>query len=57
MEKRKYGPVGKLGQSIKKFFSKEEAKKRKRKIKSNLDREKVSGFKSGFFERGKNEQT
>ena len=54
---KRYGSIGKLGQSIKNFFSKEEAKKKKRKVKVDLDREKVSGFKAGFFGRNKDEQT
>lgn len=45
--------IGKLGESIKNFFGKDDAKKKKKADAVNLDKSKVSGFKSGFFGRNK----
>lgn len=51
-QKRDLG-IGKLGSSLKNFFTKEDAKKKKKADAVNLDKSKVSEFKSGFFGRKK----
>lgn len=45
--------IGKLGESLKNFFGKDEATKKKKADSVNLDKSKVRDFKSGFFGRNK----
>jgi|DEB0MinimDraft_6_1074348.scaffolds.fasta_scaffold21613_2 mRNA-degrading endonuclease RelE of RelBE toxin-antitoxin system len=45
--------IGKLGESLKNFFTSDDVKKKKKADSVNLDKSKVSEFKSGFFGRNK----
>ncbi len=52
IRKKRKGELGKLGQSIKNWFSSKDSTKKKKKEKEFLDKEKVKKFKSGFFGKG-----
>ncbi|MCP3700846.1 MAG: hypothetical protein GY920_20455 [Aliivibrio sp.] len=52
IRKKRKNELGKLGRSIKDWFSSKDSNKKKQKKKEFLDKEKVKKFKSGFFGKG-----
>lgn len=53
VRQKQHRSIGKLGESLKNFFTSDDAKKKKKADSVNLDKSKVSEFKSGFFGRNK----
>ena len=52
IRKKRKDELGKLGRSIKDWFSSKDSTEKKKKKKEFLDKEKVKKFKSGFFGKG-----
>lgn len=53
VRKKQGRSIGKLGESLKNWFGKDEAQKQKKADSVHLNKSKVRDFKSGFFGRNK----